>query len=60
VYLNAHKAFSVLYDILWGEFYESHVHHGDCSKFETPGDAIDAYRKFIGDCISDKGIGELI
>jgi len=60
IYLNAHKAFSALHDILWGEFYESYIHHGDCSKFKTPYDAIDAYRKFIADCIGDRGIGELI
>jgi len=60
IYLNAHKAFSALHDILWGEFYESYIHHGDCLKFKTPYDAIDAYRKFIADCIGERGISELI
>lgn len=58
--MNAHKAFSCLHEILWGEFYEKHIHHGSCAEFKTPDEAVDAYREFIGKCITDEGISELI
>jgi hypothetical protein len=59
-YLNAHKAFSCLYDTLWGEFYDKHIDHGDCSGFADADAAVQAYRQFIADTITEAGLGELV
>jgi len=60
IYLNAHKAFACLYDILWGEFYDKHMDHGDCSGFKDADAAVQAYRQFIVGTITEAGIGELV
>lgn len=60
ILVNAGKAFGVLHEILFGEFYQKYMHHGDCSSFKTPREAVEAYRAFIGDCIHEAGLDDLL
>jgi hypothetical protein len=57
-------AFSALNEVLWGEFYQVNLKHGeDLKKWKTPEEALYAYRDFVAEVLKshdldlDRGMG---
>lgn len=48
-------AFGALDEIIWGRFYDTYIKHGNPDiEFKSPSAAIEAYRAFVIDVLSER------